>query len=273
MSGDGRVNPRKDALLETDSNDASALLEFRGVNKIYGPEDGGHRALEDVNLSLPGGKIYGLLGPNGAGKTTLLRISATLLAPTRGDAWVAGWHTVKDAAEVRGHLGYLSASTSVYERLSPTELMRYFGRLHGLSPDLVGAQASEVFNSLEITPYKDRPIGKLSTGMRQKVSIARAFLHKPPVLILDEPTNGLDVVVRQSLLDLLRSYCSPDRLLILSTHDLPEAEELCDAFIFLVHGRVIRQVDRDELHSEGHGSLRAAFFHALERSEDASAKP
>lgn len=241
----------------------ATLLEARDVTKRYGPADSGHLALDCVNLSLEGGRIYGLLGPNGAGKTTFLRICSTLLAPTTGDVWVDSHHTVQAPESVRSRLGFLSASTSVYERLTPTELMRYFGKLHGLSADAIERNTEQIFSSLEIHAYRDRTIGKLSTGMRQKVSIARAFVHQPPVLILDEPTNGLDVVVRQSLLDMLREYRREDRLLVISTHDLPEAQELCDAYVFLSEGRVIADASQAELFDPTQTSLRETFFRAL----------
>ena len=232
------------------------------MTKVYGEGDQEVRALSDIDLELHGGHIYGLLGPNGAGKTTFLRICATLLQPTSGDAWVAGHHTVDEARDVRARLGYLSSSTGVYQRLNPVELMRYFGRLYGLTPAVIEERTDGIFTDLGIDAFRDRPLGKLSTGMRQKVSIARTFLPEPPVMILDEPTNGLDVVVRQSLLDLLTAQSHAGRLIILSTHDLPEAEEVCDHFIVIDRGRVLAQGSREALLGGGH-DLREIFFEAL----------
>ncbi len=239
------------------------LLEARGLGKRYGEGDSSVQALAGIDLALRPGKIYGLLGPNGAGKTTLLRVFATILAPTEGDVWLASRHTVHDAAAVRARLGYLSATTGIYGRLTPRELMEYFGRLHDMPRKRIRERAELLFATLGITSYQDRQTGKLSTGMRQKVSIARAFLHDPPVLILDEPTSGLDVVVRQSLLDLLRDLRSPQRLVILSTHDLAEAEELCDAYIFIHRGRIVAHGEREELLGDG-SALRSVFFRELE---------
>ncbi|MEM7164766.1 MAG: ABC transporter ATP-binding protein [Planctomycetota bacterium] len=238
---------------------ANVLLHAAGVSKTYGLPPHDVTALRDVNLTLTGGKIYGLLGPNGAGKTTFLRICATMLAPTAGSVTIAGYETVAQAPQVRAHLGYLSATTGVYERLQAREVLQYFGRLHGMDESTISRRTDELFEELEIE-FGDRPVGKLSTGMRQKVSIARAFLHNPPVVILDEPTNGLDVVVRQGLLEMLRRYASPERLIILSTHDLPEAHELCDAFVFIDGGQIIGEYTRADLAEK---SLRDEFFAAL----------
>ena len=238
------------------------MLRTVGLSKVYG---GGVEALQDVNLDLLGGHIYGLLGPNGAGKTTFLRICATLLQPIAGAAWVGGKHTVDEAREVRNHLGYLSASTGSYQRLNPVELMRYFGRLYGMTRQAIRDRTDELFDKLGIDSYRGRLIGKLSTGMHQKVSIARAFLPDPPVLILDEPTNGLDVVVRQGLLDLIASQKHPERLIIFSTHDLPEAEEICDHYVIIDNGRVIAEPDEVAL---GSSSLREFFFHSLNEARE-----
>ena len=248
------------------------LLKVRSLTKCYGEGENKVTALDGVDLDLYPGRIYGLLGPNGAGKTTLMRICATLLQPTSGSVEVAGFDTVREAPSVRAHLGYLSASTDIYERLTPTELLRYFGRLHDMSSERIEERTRQLFAQLAIASFRDRPAGKLSTGMRQKVSIARAFLHDPPVLILDEPTNGLDLVVRQSLLDLLRNAVCPDRLIILSTHDLPEAEELCDAFIFIDGGRLVIEGNKDDLLHEG-DNLRSVFFRALEGREEPTFAP
>lgn len=249
-------------MLSSQLGNGSPMLRTVGLTKVYG---GGVEALRSVNLDLHGGHIYGLLGPNGAGKTTFLRICATLLQPTTGDAWIGGKHTVEDAREVRNHLGYLSASTGAYQRLNPVELMRYFGRLYGMTPERIHARTDELFAQLGIDSYRDRHIGKLSTGMRQKVSIARAFLPDPPVLILDEPTNGLDVVVRQALLDMIAAQRHPDRLIVLSTHDLPEAEEICDRYVIIDHGALIAEADESELAG---GSLREFFFGKLNEARE-----
>jgi sodium transport system ATP-binding protein len=184
--------------------------------------------------------------------------------------WIRDRHTVDDAAAVRAQLGYLSANTGIYERLTPRELLRYFGRLHGLTRTVIEERTHTIFARLEIEEYSDRPAGQLSTGMKQKVSIARAFLHDPPVLILDEPTNGLDVLVRESLLELVRESARADRLIILSTHDLSEAEGLCDAFLFIDDGHLIAEGTREELLGKQARPLREVFFEALGRPVHAS---
>ncbi|MFQ5654674.1 MAG: ATP-binding cassette domain-containing protein, partial [Planctomycetota bacterium] len=169
------------------------LIRAVGVGKTYGEGENQVHALREIDLILEGGRIYGLLGPNGAGKTTLLRTLATLLRPTRGDAWIMGLHSVEEARAVRSRIGYLSASTGVYPRLTPEEFLRYFGRLHGMDSGRIEARLQELLGTLGIDAYRRRMIGKLSTGMKQKVAIARAIFQDPPILILDEPTNALDV--------------------------------------------------------------------------------
>ncbi len=196
-------------------------------------------ALDGVSFAALPGKIFGLLGPNGAGKTTALRILATMLRPTSGTATVQGWDVVDDADQVRRHIGYVSASTGVYDRMTAWELVEHFGRLYGLPPDRLRARIEDLFQRLKMGEIRDVVGAKMSTGMKQKVSIARALVHDPPVLIFDEPTLGLDVLVARSLLDTVRQLRDQGKCIIFSTHIMREAERLCDRIAIINRGRIL----------------------------------
>ena len=161
-------------------------------------------AVAGVSFSCRPGRIFSLLGPNGAGKTTALRMIATMLRPSSGRITVAGFDTVREAGQVRRHIGFLTGSTGLYERLTPTEMIDYYGRLHGMEPALLAKRKGELFRLLGIEEFAGRRIGKLSSGMKQKVSIARTMIHDPQVLVFDEPTVGLDVITAKSIIQLIR---------------------------------------------------------------------
>ncbi len=194
-------------------------------------------AVVELSLSIPGGEIYGLLGPNGAGKTTALRMLAGLLAPSRGSALVAGHDANTTVAKRR--LGYLSGSTGLFGRLTPREVLVYFGQIHGLARAEIGVRVSVLAPALALDGILDRRCEALSTGERQRVSIARAVLHDPSVLILDEPTSGLDVLASRFMRDFVRGERQRGKAILFSTHYLAEAELLCDRIGFLHHGRLL----------------------------------
>jgi len=198
-------------------------------------------AVADLSFTIAPGEIYGLLGPNGAGKTTTLRILIGILVPTRGNVRVAGIDVVKDAATVRRRLGFLTNTTGLYPRLTGRELLRYFGRLHGLAPDAVAARIEALARALQLGPFFDRRCEALSTGERQRLSIARAVLHDPAVLVLDEPTAGLDVLASHFLRDFVRAERDRGKAVVFSTHYLAEAELLCDRIGLLHRGRLIAE--------------------------------
>jgi sodium transport system ATP-binding protein len=156
-------------------------------------------AVAGVSFEARPGEIFGLLGPNGAGKTTTMRILCAVLRPTGGTATVAGHDVATQAGLVRQHIGFMSANTAIYDRMSAWEMVGYFGRLYGMSEERLRERRETVFDSLRMNDFRDLLGAKMSTGMRQKVSIARAIIHDPPVLIFDEPTSGLDVLVARAL--------------------------------------------------------------------------
>jgi sodium transport system ATP-binding protein len=195
-------------------------------------------AVDDISFEARPGEIFGLLGPNGAGKTTTMRILCTVLRPSDGTARVAGFDVATQPSLVRQHIGFLSANTAIYDRMSAWELVEYFGRLYGLGGEQLRERLETVFTTLRMNDFRDLLGAKMSTGMRQKVSIARAIVHDPPVLIFDEPTAGLDVLVGRAVLDTIRELRALGKCILFSTHILREVELLCDRVAILSRGRV-----------------------------------
>ena len=192
-------------------------------------------AVNGVSFSCRPGEIYGLLGANGAGKTTTLRMLATILAPSEGSAIVAGYDVAKDPQMVRSRVGFLSTATALYGRLTALEMVEYFGRLHGLDELTLHRRIDELFTRLEMNNFRDRRCDKLSTGMKQKVSIARTLVHDPTVMIFDEPTVGLDVMAARTISGFIRECRNNGKTVVFSTHVMSEVEKLCD-HIGIIHG-------------------------------------
>lgn len=214
---------------------ASPVLEVRGLRKCYGATT----ALDGLSFAVGACEMFGLLGPNGAGKTTTMRILCTVLHPTAGKARVAGFDVATQAGEVRKHIGFLSANTAVYDRMSAWELVEYFGRLHGLERQRLRERMEDVFATLQMNDFRDVLGAKMSTGMRQKVSIARAIIHDPPVLIFDEPTAGLDVLVARAVLQNIERLRALGKCILFSTHIMREVEKLCDRVAIISQGRIL----------------------------------
>jgi len=195
-------------------------------------------AVKDVSFEAGPGEIFGLLGPNGAGKTTTMRILCTVLRPTRGTARVAGFDVVEQASAVRQHIGFMSANTAIYDRMTAWELVSYFGRLYGMTEEHLSARLEEVFTRLRMNDFREMLGAKMSTGMRQKVSIARAIIHDPPVLIFDEPTSGLDVLVARAVMENIEQLRDLGKCILFSTHIMREVERLCDRVAVISRGQV-----------------------------------
>jgi sodium transport system ATP-binding protein len=235
------------------------VLVLEGVTKDFGAL----RAVDDLSLRVPAGEIYGLLGPNGAGKTTALRVLAGLQSASRGCARVNDLDARSQAAKAR--LGFLSASTGLYARLTPRELLTFFGRLHGLSSSQVAERMARLAQALDFERVLDRHCEVLSTGERQRVSVARAVLHDPPALILDEPTSGLDVLASRFLRDFVRGERGRGKAIVFSTHYLAEAELLCDRIGLLFRGRLLREGTPAGIRADtGAASLEEAFLRVVD---------
>jgi sodium transport system ATP-binding protein len=218
-------------------------------------------AVDHMSFEAKAGEVFALLGPNGAGKTTAMRILCTVLKPTGGVARVAGYNVLTEADQVRRHIGFLSANTAIYDRMSAWELVEYFGRLYAMERERLRARMEEVFTSLQMNDYRDVLGAKLSTGMRQKVSIARAIIHDPPVLIFDEPTIGLDVLVARVVLQSIEQLRGAGKCILYSTHIMREAERLCDRVAIVRHGRIQASGTLEELRDRfGERDLEELFF-------------
>lgn len=238
------------------------MIQADHLTKTYEDPGGGPvNAVVDASLSCAAGEIYGLLGPNGAGKTTTLRCLATILTPTSGSATIAGHDLTRQPEAVRRKIGFLSSGAGLYARLTPRETLRFFGALYGLAGAALEARVSQVLDLFGISPYADRANDRLSTGMKQRVSIARAVVHHPPVLILDEPTSGLDPIVTRTVEDAVRSLAAAGKCVLFSTHALSQAEDLCDRLGLIADGRVVAEGTIEELCAlTGASGLRGAFF-------------
>lgn len=216
------------------------------------------RAVDKVTIEASPGQIFGLLGANGAGKTTLLRLLSTVIEPTSGTAEVSGFDTRTQAPQVRRSIGFLSASTALYGRLTARETLEYFGGLYGVT-DKQAIDA--VIQKLGIGDFHDRLCDKLSTGQKQRVSIARTILHDPPVLFFDEPTSGLDVLASQKVMEFVEDVRLQGKTVFYCTHIMSEAERLCD-HVAIIHGGQIRaQGTVDQIRAQtGEESLEKAFL-------------
>lgn len=218
------------------------MIEAQHLTKVFRDRRGGEiRAVDDVSFRVVPGQIYGLLGANGAGKTTTLRMLATLLRPTSGTASIAG-HDVHNAApHVRANVGFLAASTALYGRLTARELIAYFGRLNGLAPAAIAERTERLATDLDMHGFLDRRCDKLSTGMKQKTSIARTLVHDPAVMIFDEPTLGLDVMAARAIVAFVRECRGRGKTVIYSTHVMSEVEKLCDHVGIIHDGRLLAE--------------------------------
>ena len=246
------------------------MITVDALSKIYAdPSRGDLLAVDGVSFSVQPGEIFGLLGANGAGKTTVLRILSTVLKPTSGTALVAGHSVLDEPERVRQKIGFVSNNTAIYDRMSAVEMVQHFGQLHGLSREEVRARTELLFRQLRMEDFRDVLGAKMSTGMQQKVSIARALIHDPPVLIFDEATLGLDVLVARNLLQIIRGLREAGKCLIFSTHIMSEVERLCDRIAIMHQGRILDTGTLTELrdrHQEH--DFEELFFSLLSRHEE-----
>jgi len=227
------------------------MIEARSLSKRFQDKKRGEiRAVDNVSFTCQPGKIYGLLGANGAGKTTTLRMLATILAPTDGTAVICGHDVIEEPEKVRAHVGFLSTATALYPRLTAQELVEYFGRLNGLDGPTLKKRVDDIFNRLDMNGFRDRRCDKLSTGMKQKTSIARTLVHDPPVMIFDEPTTGLDVMTARTIITFISDCRDRGKAIIFSTHIMSEVERLCDHLGIIHDGKLLAHGTVPELRAK-----------------------
>jgi len=245
------------------------VIQVDGLGKRFlDYQRGWVSAISDVSFECYPGAIFGLLGPNGAGKTTTLRILSTVLKPTSGRAIVAGHDVLADPQGVRANIGYMSASTGIYDRMTAWEMVEYFGQLYGLTAERLRTQMEQIFTWLKMNDFRDVLGSKMSTGMKQKVSIARTIVHDPPVLIFDEPTAGLDVLVARAVLQNILELRERGKTIVFSTHSMHEVEKLCSHVAIIHRGRVQAQgVPAELLQQFDQPDLEELFFFLVDRAD------
>ncbi|MCY2986109.1 MAG: ATP-binding cassette domain-containing protein [Planctomycetota bacterium] len=241
------------------------LVQVQNLCKTY-PDavQGEFRALDNVSFVAKAGEVFGLLGPNGAGKTTALRILATILKPTSGTVRVFNFDVTCQADYVRHSIGFVSNNTAIYDRMSAWEMVEYFGRLYALPDDHLYPRMEKIFRRLQMDDFKECPGAKMSTGMKQKTSIARALIHDPPVLIFDEASLGLDVMVARALQSIVLDLRDQGKCIIYSTHIMREVERLCDRVAIVYRGKVVDSGSLEDL-AERHkqNDFEEMFFQLL----------
>ena len=220
-------------------------------------------SVQDVSFCCEKGQVLGLLGPNGAGKTTTLRMLSTALQPNAGSVEINGTDVLLNPIVARQKIGFLSGSTGLYGRLTGRENIRYFAQLHGMSESDTSQRIEELADLLDMQSFLDRRSENFSTGMKQKVSIARAVVHRPEVVILDEPTTGLDIMATQTVLDFIRGLKAQSIPVIFSTHHLDEVDELCDRVTVIDQGNTKFDGDIEQFRALADGSLHQAFLNSI----------
>lgn len=246
------------------------MIHVRELTKTYADLRRGQVvALSGLTFDAYENQIYGLLGPNGAGKTTALRILSTVLRPSGGSASINGYNVVTQPSIVRRQIGFVSTNTAVYDRMTATEMVEYFGRLHGLDGDPLYERMEDLFRALKMNEIRDLLGAKMSTGMKQKVSIARALIHDPAVLIFDEATVGLDVLVARSLLNTISELRDQGKCVVFSTHIMSEAERLCDRIAIIYRGHILTEGTLDSLRdTHNEERLEELFFQLISRHDE-----
>ena len=226
------------------------MIEVHDLTKSFKDKKRGTiRAVDHVSFKCEAGQVYGLLGLNGAGKTTTLRLLATMLKPDEGGGTIAGHDLLTAPEAVRNHIGFHTGNTGLYMRLTGREILMYFGKLHGMNGSDLNRRIDEFASMLNMSEFLDTRVDKYSTGMKQKVNIARTLVHDPPVVILDEPTLGLDVLTSRAIVDFIGIAKRQGKAVILSTHIMHEAAKLCDIIGVIHGGKMIKQGTLDALKS------------------------
>ena len=245
------------------------MIHVRELTKIYTDiQSAEHIALNRVSFDAMPGQIFGLLGPNGAGKTTALRVLSTVLKPSSGTATINGFEISKSPELGRHQIGFVSTNTAIYDRMTAWEMVQYFGRLYGMNEERLQIRMESIFERFQMNEIRNLLGSKMSTGMKQKVSIARAIVHDPPVLIFDEATSGLDILVAREVLNTIELLRENGKCLIFSSHIMSEISRLCDKVAVLHRGTLIATGTMKELSNEyGEPDFEELFYKMISKSE------
>ena len=245
------------------------MIRVEDLTKVFPNPDGTEKtAVDHVSFAVQPGEIYGLLGPNGAGKTTTLRMISGLLRPTTGQVWINGLEVTDRPVLVKRQIGYLTANTGLYARLTPREMLEYFATLYDIPRTEARRRIAELVGWLGMDTYLQLRCGALSTGQKQRVNIARALIADPPILVLDEPTLGLDVLSNRLILEFIRTQAGAGKAVLLSTHALDEIDRMCRRMGLIHNGRLIAEGELDTLREQtGCQRLSEVFLHLVGANE------
>lgn len=228
-------------------------------------------AVNDISFECQPGKVFSLLGPNGAGKTTTLRMLSTIFKPTQGSIEIAGIDAIKNPQEARKKIGFLTGSTGLYARLTPNEVIAYFAQLYGIPKAEYEARKEHLYSLLDMHDFQHKRIGKLSTGMKQKVSICRTMIHDPEVVIFDEPTSGLDVITAENIIKLIQDCKGQGKTVIFSSHIMSEVDLLCDDLAIIHKGNLLFSGSMSDFRNNmQEDNLTAEFIRIVHESQNAT---
>ena len=224
------------------------MIHVRQLCKKYPDlQNGEHVAVDGISFDAMPGQIFGLLGPNGAGKTTVLRILSTVLKPTSGVVTLNGFNVVEHAEQVRRQIGFVSTNTAIYDRMTGWEMVEFFGQIYGMSLEKLHQRMELLFERFQMDSLRNVLGSRMSTGMKQKVSIARAMIHDPPILIFDEATSGLDVLAAREVLSTVEQLRDQGKCILFSSHIMTEVQRICDRLAIMHRGKILAHGALDEL--------------------------
>ena len=253
------------------------MIHVRKLRKSYQDlQTGTFTALDGISFDAMPGQVYGLLGPNGAGKTTALRILSTVLRPTSGTAIINGFDVNETPEKIRHQIGFVSTNTAIYDRMTAWELVQYFGRLYAMDEENLQIRMEHLFERFQMNDIRNVLGSKMSTGMKQKVSIARAIIHDPPVLIFDEATSGLDILVAREVIRTVEQLADQGKCIIFSSHIMTEVKRLCHRIAIMSHGRILAEGSVEDIIEEyDESDIEELFYqiiskHELEREKQRS---
>ncbi|MFC1887599.1 ATP-binding cassette domain-containing protein [Candidatus Cloacimonadota bacterium] len=245
------------------------MINVAGLSKSFSEKEGQLYAVKDLSFLAENGEIVVLLGVNGAGKTTTMRMLSTVLKPTSGSASIEGFDIVREPQQVRAKLGFLSGDTGLYSRLTARETITYFARLYDVKEPMIKQRINELSEVLDMKDFLDKKIDMLSTGMKQKVSIARSIIHDPPVMILDEPTAGLDILTARNIVQFIHKCKEEGKCVLFSTHIMREAERIADKIVMIHNGMLLAEGTWEQFKQEtGLRDLDDIFVHFVNSLQD-----